>query len=249
MIRFMNHRFRRMVCLTASVMGFALLISVTLNPSRFLLTNWRSQYSADDRVRQFGPSVLERLQPLCAATGLHYPPDQIAIVAFKDTKLIELYGFDDQDNSWRLITTYPILGSSGVLGPKIREGDRQVPEGIYRAQSLNPNSRFHLAIRVNYPNVFDQQMAVADGRTRPGGDIMIHGGSSSIGCLAVGDQAAEDLFILAALAGIDHVQIIISPTDFRDSSTLDDLPNSPQWAPQLYDQLRSALEQFPKGKL
>ena len=69
---------------------------------------------------------------------------------------------------------YPILAASGVLGPKLREGDKQVPEGIYGAEALNPNSKFHLSIRLNYPNTFDRRMAQSDGRTQLGGDIMIH---------------------------------------------------------------------------
>ena len=55
-----------------------------------------------------------------------------------------------------MICVYPVLGASGVLGPKLKEGDRQVPEGVYRVPELNPNSDFHLSLRLDYPNEFDR---------------------------------------------------------------------------------------------
>lgn len=73
------------------------------------------------------------------------------------------------------IKSYPILAASGSIGPKLRESDMQVPEGVYQIESLNPNSQFHLSLRVNYPNEFDREQARIDGRAQLGGDIMIHG--------------------------------------------------------------------------
>jgi L,D-transpeptidase catalytic domain len=84
------------------------------------------------------------------------------------------------------IHSYSVLVASGHNGPKLREGDRQVPEGFYRITSLNPNSSYHLSIKLNYPNAFDQQHADEEGRDRLGGDIFIHGKAASIGCLAMG---------------------------------------------------------------
>ena len=70
---------------------------------------------------------------------------------------------------------------------KLKEGDGQVPEGIYHIDSLNPNSMFHLSIRLDYPNSFDKQQGKIDGRKELGSDIMIHGNTCSSGCLAIGD--------------------------------------------------------------
>ena len=80
-----------------------------------------------------------------------------------------------------------------MLGPKLREGDRQVPEGVYTIANMNPNSISHLSLALSYPNDFDRARAAEDGRADNtlGGSIMIHGGSGSIGCMAVGDEAAE----------------------------------------------------------
>jgi murein L,D-transpeptidase YafK len=66
-----------------------------------------------------------------------------------------------------LIHRYPLLAASGVAGPKLRQGDKQVPEGVYGISFLNPNSRYDVSLRVNYPNAFDRQMAAKDGPERP----------------------------------------------------------------------------------
>jgi murein L,D-transpeptidase YafK len=130
------------------------------------------------------------------------------------------------------------------LGPKLREGDHQVPEGIYRAEFLNPNSLFHLSIRLNYPNAFDQAAARADGRTNLGSDIMIHGSKVSIGCIAVGNEAAEDLFVLAAIVGKEWVKVVISPVDFRVPGTKAPEADRP-WIRTLYTTLARELAAFP----
>lgn len=203
------------------------------------------KYSVEQRLAQFAPLVEPRLAPRFAAVGLPYPPRAVALVAFKDTKRLEVYARANNTDGWTLVHRYAVLGASGQLGPKLQEGDRQVPEGVYRAELLNPNSRYHLSIRLNYPNEFDREVGALDGRSNLGSDIMIHGGTDSVGCLAMGDQAAEDLFVLAALTGIDNVRIVVSPTDFRARGTR--VPNVPlPWAPRLYASLRAELAQFPR---
>ena len=75
---------------------------------------------------------------------------------------------------------------------------------------------------------------------------MIHGGSGSRGCLAMGDEAAEDLFILAALAGVDNVTVILTPVDFRDRS-LDQMPEgAPPWLNGVYDEIKTELARYTK---
>jgi hypothetical protein len=198
-----------------------------------------------ERVAQHETAVRRRLQPLLAGAGLASAPREVALLAFKDTRRLALYARDDTTQSWRHVTTYLVQGASGGPGPKLREGDLQVPEGVYRVTLLNPNSRFHLSLRLDYPNEFDRQMALADGRKRLGGDVMIHGTAASIGCLAVGNEAAEDLFVLAAWVGIDHIRVVICPTDFREARGRDPIVGMP-WAFQLYAMLRSELASYPR---
>jgi hypothetical protein len=87
-------------------------------------------------------------------------------------------------------------------------------------------------------------MALRDKRSRLGGDIMIHGNAVSIGCLAMGDQAAEELFILAAQVSKERIRIVVSPTDFRVSNTVPS-PRAPAWTQELYQALRKELRQYP----
>jgi murein L,D-transpeptidase YafK len=173
----------------------------------------------------------------CTAAGLSFPPSELTLVAFKDTRLLKVIG--RSDGAWRTIVAFPILGSSGVSGPKLAEGDRQVPEGLYRIESLNPNSMFHLALRVSYPNEFDRAKGALDGRGNLGGDIMIHGGSASIGCLAMGDPAIEELFVLVALTGPERTRVIIAPTESVSPDTAAE--RAPNWLPELYQSLQSEL--------
>jgi murein L,D-transpeptidase YafK len=164
----------------------------------------------------------------------------LILVGLKQERQLELW-VSDGSPDFRFLKSYPVLAASGTLGPKLKEGDRQVPEGLYKIESLNPNSRFHLALRVNYPNTFDQEQGRRDGRTDLGSDIMIHGGSASIGCLAVGDPAAEDLFVLAAETGIKNISALLAPMDFRVRALPTNTPASPAWTPQLYADIRNAL--------
>lgn len=197
------------------------------------------------RVEQYGQAVEDRLSESFAHVGVEWPPRKLVLIGLKDEKLLEVWVSRD-GNAYHFLKSYPILKASGKLGPKLKEGDRQVPEGLYRIESLNPNSRFHLSLRVNYPNDFDKEMAVHEGRTNLGGDIMIHGSRVSIGCLAIGDPAAEDLFVLAAETGVDNISVILSPVDFRVRQFEGDFSQMQNWVPDLYKQIEAELMKYMK---
>ena len=197
-----------------------------------------------ERLAEFGAIVQHRLEPKFNAAGIAYPPPRLTLIGLKREGVIEVYASSD-DGLPRFVCSYRILAASGGLGPKLRLADRQVPEGIYRLRELNPNSRFHLSLWVDYPNAFDRDRAAADGRKELGGQIMIHGGRVSKGCLAVGDTAAEDLFVLAALAGIENVTVIFAPFDFREHSLGESPPNAPSWTSALYQEIGRAMNRYP----
>ena len=194
-----------------------------------------------DRLDQFGQVVYARLAPAFRAIGMPYPPGKITLIGSKAERILEVW-VSESGGQWKHLKSYPILGMSGGPGPKLKEGDRQVPEGIYQIESLNPNSRYHLALRVNYPNQEDLRRAKKDGRSDPGSDIMIHGKDRSIGCLAMGDQAAEDLFILAENTGIRNITVILAPADFRIKPLPPDIPSKPMWTIELYMTIKKELE-------
>lgn len=241
---------RRRIFLTGSIIVAVLVAATTSglgrNTVQFLWGKVRGGYSVTERLDQFGAGVELRLRPAFEAAGVLYPPTKLAFLAFKDSKVLEMYATSD-DLHWRFIKMYPVLAASGNLGPKLREGDRQVPEGVYALDSLNPNSRFHLSVRLDYPNGFDQRMAKLDGRSKLGGDIMIHGSSVSVGCLAIGDEAAEEVFVLSALLERNGIKVIISPTDFRDETNTK-LNESPPWVGTLYETLRAEIRPFQKKR-
>jgi murein L,D-transpeptidase YafK len=196
------------------------------------------------RLDQYGPAARARLKPAFDRAAVNYPPAELVLVGIKNRKVLQVWAAES-GGEFAHVRDYPIVAASGQMGPKLREGDRQVPEGLYRVESLHPNSMFHLALRVNYPNEHDRSRAQADGRTDLGGDIMIHGSDGSVGCLAMGDQAAEDLFVLVADAGIERTELILTPVDFRVEELPDHMPDVPAWTDQLYSQIRQRLEQLP----
>lgn len=195
-------------------------------------------HSSGQRVAQLQPKLLDSLNAELARAGVRCPPTGLTLVVFKDTRIMEVLARCGE--RWKLASTIPILGASGGPGPKLREGDLQVPEGVYRIESLNPNSAHHLALRIGYPSAIDRAYAMADGRTALGGDIMIHGGSASIGCIAIGDPAIERLFVLAYRVGIANIEVIIAPCDLRHCNPpMDD--RSPSWLSDHYAELREKL--------
>lgn len=134
--------------------------------------------------------------------------DAVYIRIFKQSSELELWM--KGTTGWALLHTYPVCRWSGQLGPKLKEGDRQSPEGFYRVRlgSLNPNSAYRLSFNLGFPNAFDR----AHGRT--GSYLMVHGRCSSIGCYAMTDDGIDEIYPLveAALrAGQDHVPVHIFP--------------------------------------
>lgn len=195
------------------------------------------------RLAEIAPSATQRLAARFEAAKVAWPPAEIALLAIKDRKGLELHARTG-GGGWSLIHRYRVLAASGGAGPKLRQGDRQVPEGVYAIQFLNPNSAYHVSLRVNYPNAFDRQMAARDGRNELGGDIMIHGKNLSAGCLAMGDEAVEELFVLAAQTGLQNVKLVIAPTDFREQAPPPAVAGQPVWLPQLYAEIATAMAPF-----
>lgn len=197
------------------------------------------------RMKEFGTVVEQRLRPNFRRANVAWPPARVVYVGLKEEQRLEVY-VAGKGGDLRFLRAYPVKAASGALGPKLKEGDCQVPEGLYGVEYLNPNSLYHLSMKIGYPNAFDRARGKEDGRKRLGGDIMIHGDAVSAGCLAMGDEAAEDLFILAALAGVRNVSVILSPVDFRVRGLPPEAAKTlPKWTETLYPQIREALGKLP----
>jgi murein L,D-transpeptidase YafK len=167
----------------------------------------------------------------------------LTLIALKKERLVEVWGLDGAGRKERL-RSFRFFGYSGDLGPKLREGDGQIPEGVYRIEYLNPNSSYHLSLKIDYPNAFDREKGKADGRDRLGFDIFLHGNSLTVGCIPIGDEAIEDLFTLVAQVGPDRVDVIIAPWDFRARAD-EPVVSAIEWESELYRIVRDAMVPFP----
>ena len=146
------------------------------------------------------------LNQLAEARDLH-----IVMVAYKASQELELYYKSSTDKSFTFYRTYPICRASGELGPKRREGDRQVPEGFYHIDRFNPNSAYHLSLGLDYPNASDR---ILGHPTEPGSDIFIHGKCVTVGCLPMTDPIIEKLYSYAVAArdsGQERIPVYIFP--------------------------------------
>ncbi|MBI5779351.1 MAG: L,D-transpeptidase family protein [Planctomycetes bacterium] len=204
----------------------------------------KGKLKVEDVIQRIGTSVDSRLQAYFDKSGANYPPRKISFLAFKTEKQLELWS--EQDGKWIYIKSYPILGASGKIGPKLQEGDWQVPEGIYGVVGLNPNSSYYLSIKINYPNDYDIQKAAQDGRQNLGGNIFMHGKTNSIGCLAMGDEAIEELFVLSYRVGYPNIKVIIAPYDLRIPQSMPQLSLSILWFPELCDNIKKELLYFKR---
>jgi len=163
------------------------------------------------RVRTASREKDEILRQRFKEKGIAYPPRAILLRAFKKEAVLELWATDTEDKPFVLVHEYSICTSSGVLGPKRRFGDEQVPEGFYELDWFNPQSNFYLSLHISYPNAADR---ILGSHQNPGGDIFLHGDCASIGCIPITDDGIKEVYWLAVLVhslGQQHLPIHIFP--------------------------------------
>lgn len=226
---------------------FITFIMMFLSLNSYAMThklNW--DQAVDRAIKRYGLRVEPQLKSYFKKAGLSYPPRDIALLAFKSERKVELWA-KNQDQGWKHVHNYPLTGFSGRLGPKLRENDKQIPEGVYKLVNFNPFSSMHLSMMINYPNNYDRQKGYQDGRRNLGNNIFIHGKNLSVGCLAIGDLAIDQLFILAHRVGLEHIQVIIAPNDLRNKKPSTATFAQPRWLPELYKQIAESLKPFDKS--
>jgi murein L,D-transpeptidase YafK len=219
--------------------------SLLLLLALLLINNaWASQdIDLEEILDHLSIRVERRMKVRFDHAGVEYPPQRIQLIALKERRRLELWAY--QHDEWHFIHDYAIFAASGDVGPKLREGDKQVPEGFYRITELNPNSHFHLSMKLNYPNGFDWLNASREGRAAPGSNIFIHGSAWSAGCLAIGNRYIEELFTLVAKVGLDKSAVLIVPYDFRQKEMPVIDSDEHAWLGELYAYLKLRLAQFP----
>jgi hypothetical protein len=199
----------------------------------------------DNAIRRYGLQTEPELQRWFKAANVAYPPREISLLAFKKERKLELWARGEDNKHWRFIHTYPLTAMSGRLGPKLKERDGQIPEGLYRLTSFNPFSSMHLSMMINYPNNYDRLQASKEGRRQLGNNIFLHGKTFSVGCLAVGDRNIDQLFLLARRVGLGRIQVVIAPNDLRKGKPATSSFAQPRWLPDLYQQIATALNHYP----
>lgn len=203
--------------------------------------NWDK--AVDQAIYRYGLRTEPSLRSYFSTAGIAYPPRDIALLAFKHEQKIELWA-QNKSQKWVHVHDYRLTAFSGRLGPKLKENDGQIPEGIYRLVSFNPFSSMHLSLMINYPNEFDKRMGQQEGRSRLGNNIFLHGKNVSVGCLAVGDAAIDQLFTLSRRVGLDHIKLIIAPNDLRKQKPKTNMQGQPVWLSSLYRDIQYALKLY-----
>ena len=155
-------------------------------------------------MKELSPQMLAQLQ------AKNMPKESpILVRIFKEESELEVWK-QDTSGRYALLKVYPICRWSGDIGPKIKEGDRQAPEGFYAITPglMNPNSSYYLAINTGFPNAYDRA------NNRHGAFLMIHGDCSSRGCYAMTDEQIGEIYSLAReafLGGQKEFQIQAYP--------------------------------------
>lgn len=221
----------------------AIVVAETNDAPETIVFDRTKRFSVDDRLEQIWKRASRRLGGELGAGKL---PAKMRLIALKQERQLELHVKFTPDDAWQRVKTCRIVAASGRAGPKLQEGDFQVPEGEYGIESLNPNSNYYLALKVAYPSKEDTAMARRDGRdTRNlGSFIMIHGNGGSIGCIAVSNEAIEEIFWLAARVKIRNIELLSAPFDFRTREIVVP-PNAPSWTEERYQRLKAKMLESP----
>jgi len=168
------------------------------------------------RVLQARINARYGIKKLYREAGLPYPAAEIFIRVFKRERVLELWARPRETNRFLLLKSYPVCALAGSIGPKRRFGDGQTPEGFYEIDEFNAASEYLLSLHLDYPNASDRLFS---GRHAPGGSIFIHGGCRTAGCIAVNDEAIEELYWIAVEArsgGQPRIPVHIFPARLTD---------------------------------
>ncbi len=156
-------------------------------------TTFKTMQLKNARVQEAYDSKWEQLQTELKAIKVDPYDFDIYLRAFKHDGILESWVKNKGDVKYKLFKTYAICATSGVLGPKRKEGDGQVPEGFYQIDLFNPKSDYYLSMRINYPNASD--IVLKEG-PNAGSAIMIHGECVTIGCLPMTNDKIKELYVL-----------------------------------------------------
>ncbi len=209
----MNSRFFRFILFC----GFGLFGTQVLSAQTSYINYGRSSGKMPEIFSRIEDSLKKQFEE----KKLQWPPQELYLRSFKFDRQLEVWVKDEDKSAFKLFKTYKVCMQSGTMGPKRMEGDYQVPEGFYYINEFNPNSNYHLALGLNYPNASDKLLSDS---LRPGNSIYIHGSCVSTGCIAISDFPIEELYVMAAQAremGQDFIPVHVFPVKYNVKKSLD----------------------------
>ena len=185
------------------------------------------------------------------AQGINWPAKFMYIRSFKYDSKMEIWLKSERNAPYKLFKTYKVCAMAGTLGPKRMEGDYQVPEGFYYINEFKPNSNYHLALGVSYPNSSDR---ILSDTMHPGAEIFVHGSCVTVGCIPITNDQIEEVYLLAASVhnqGQDFIPIHVFPIAFRNHKSGEYLQKfvdlHPEYTPML-DKMKYAYYYFEQKK-
>ncbi|MGB0775161.1 MAG: L,D-transpeptidase family protein, partial [Akkermansiaceae bacterium] len=192
-----------------------------------------------DTMTRMEPRLTRELAALDLELGA-----PVFVRIFKETRQMEIFLQKKETKKYVYYKTWDIAAMSGNLGPKLAEGDRQSPEGFYFVppRMMKPDSRFHLAYNIGFPNDYDR----SHGRT--GSFIMVHGNEVSIGCFAMTDNSMEEIYTLCRAAQINGQEFFrVHSFPFRMTPERMAAAADHQWY-DFWQNLKEGYDYFEKNK-
>lgn len=185
--------------------------------SLFLFTSdFKQAQQKHQRVKDAYREKEETVKGYFLEKKFSYEKFNLFIRAFKKEMKLEVWIKEHYKTQYALLHTFDICSTSGVLGPKRREGDYQIPEGVYEINHFNPLSNFHLSLGLNYPNASDR---ILGDKQHPGSAIYVHGDCVTVGCIPITDDKIKELYILAVEArnnGQQKIPIHVFPSKLNN---------------------------------
>ena len=189
----------------------------SLTAALFAQPGLKSKQMAFPKVKQAFDKKQTLMTRMLEMKGIRMADMQMMLIAYKQDSSLELWARNKQDTRYQLIQYYPFCGSSGILGPKRSNKDKQIPEGFYSVSRLVPDSTY-LALQINFPNESDKILAYEPLSACP---VFILGGCLSSGNLSVSDERMEELFLMAVEAltnGQQKIPVWIFPATLDEWS-------------------------------
>ena len=227
------------------------IILITATSSAFSQSSFLEPRKTSIKTTDVFASGEDTLRKQFAEKGLVWPAKFVYIRSFKYDARLEVWVKNSIKEQYKLFKTYKVCMQSGTMGPKRLQGDYQVPEGFYYINEFNPNSNYHMALGLNYPNASDK---ILSDSLRPGGDIYIHGSCVSVGCIPVTDQQIEEIYVITSYAknnGEEFIPVHVFPIKYNQKKSLEYLKTSAKNNPSLEKfalQLKTVFDRFEETK-